>query len=71
MSQMNTLFSKIQHNYYEILKVLIYVLAIVIVIWVSPKESLFKYEFQVGKPWSHDDLIAPFDFATLKTTHCK
>lgn len=64
---MNTLFSKIQHNYYEILKVLIYVLAIVIVIWVSPKESLFKYEFQVGKPWSHDDLIAPFDFATLKT----
>ena len=68
MSQMNTLFSKIQHNYYEILKVLIYVLAIVIVIWVSPKESLFKYEFQVGKPWSHDDLIAPFDFATLKTT---
>lgn len=42
-------------------------LAIGIVIWVSPKESFFKYEFQVGKPWSHDDLIAPFDFAILKT----
>lgn len=64
---MNTLFSKIQHNYYEILKVLVYVLAIGIVIWVSPKESLFKYEFQVGKPWSHDDLIAPFDFSIFKT----
>lgn len=65
---MNTIFSKIQHNYYEILKVLLYLGAIGIVIWVSPKESLFKYEFQVGTPWSHDDLIAPFDFAILKTT---
>ncbi len=64
---MNTLFSKIQHNYYEILKVLIFILAVVIVVWVSPKESIFKYEFQVGKPWSHSDLIAPFDFAVLKT----
>jgi len=64
---MNTLFSKIQHNYYEILKVLTFILAIVIVLWVSPKESIFKYEFQVGKPWSHSDLIAPFDFAVLKT----
>ena len=64
---MNPLFSKIQHNYYEILKVLTFILAIVIVLWVSPKESIFKYEFQVGKPWSHSDLIAPFDFAILKT----
>jgi len=64
---MNTLFSKIQHNYYDILKVLIFILAIVIVIWVSPKDSIFKYEFQIGKPWSHSDLIAPFDFAVLKT----
>ncbi|MBC8321449.1 MAG: HDIG domain-containing protein [Bacteroidetes bacterium] len=64
---MNTLFSKIQHNYYEILKVLLFILAIVIVLWVSPKESIFKYEFQIGKPWSHSDLIAPFDFAILKT----
>lgn len=65
---MNTLFSKIQHNYYEILKVLTFILAIVIVLWVSPKESIFKYEFQIGKPWSHSDLIAPFDFAILKTS---
>ena len=65
---MNSLFSKIQHNYYEILKVLTFILAIVIVLWVSPKESIFKYEFQVGKPWSHNDLIAPFDFSILKTS---
>ncbi len=64
---MRTLFSKVQHNYYEILKILLFIMAIAIVLWVSPKESFFKYEFQVGKPWSHDDLIAPFNFAILKT----
>ena len=64
---MNRLFSKIQHNYYELLKVFIFILAVIIVIWVSPKESIFKFEFQVGKPWSHDDLIAPFNYAILKT----
>lgn len=64
---MNSFLSKIQHNYYEILKVLIFILAVVVVLWVSPKESIFKYEFQVGKPWSHNDLFAAFDFSILKT----
>jgi putative nucleotidyltransferase with HDIG domain len=31
-----------------------------------PREGKFKYEFQRGKPWQNDDLIAPFDFAILK-----
>ena len=25
-----------------------------------PREKKFKYEFQKGKPWMHEDLIAPF-----------
>jgi len=64
---MKSLFSKLQHNYYEILKVLLFVLAIVIVVWVSPKERFFKYEIQPGKPWKHKDLIATFDFSIIKT----
>ncbi len=28
---------------------------------------MFKYEFNLGKPWSHNDLIAPFDFSIYKT----
>ena len=31
-----------------------------------PKEGKFKYEYQKGKPWMHEDLIAPFDFAINK-----
>lgn len=64
---MKSYLSKLQHNYYEILKVVLFLLAILIVVWVSPKESFFKYEFQVNKPWKHQDLIAPFDFGVLKT----
>jgi len=64
---MASLFSKVQYNYYEILKVILFILAIVFVVWISPKESFFRYEFQQGKPWNHNDLIAPFDFSILKT----
>lgn len=64
---MATIFSKVQYNYYEILKVILFILAIVTVVWISPKESFFRYEFRLGKPWNHNDLIAPFDFSILKT----
>jgi hypothetical protein len=42
-------------------------MAAAIVALISPQESIFKYEFQVGKPWNHKDLIAPFDFPIQKT----
>ncbi len=64
---MNSFFSKLQQYYYEILKILVFILAIGLVSWLSPKDSIFKYEFQVGSPWKHNDLFAPFDFAILKT----
>jgi hypothetical protein len=32
-----------------------------------PIQGKFKYEFQKGSPWQHENLIAPFDFAILKT----
>ncbi len=64
---MNIILSKLQHNYYDILKVLLYVLAVTVVVWISPRASMFKYEFNLGKPWSHNDLIAPFDFSIYKT----
>ncbi len=38
----------------------------VLIVFIFPKDSKFKYEFQKGKPWVHEDLIAPFDFAILK-----
>lgn len=64
---MKSIFSKLQQNSYEILRVLSFVLAAVVVVWASPRERMFKYEFRIGKPWNHKDLYAPFDFSIYKT----
>jgi len=34
-----------------------------------PRGGRFKYEYQKGKPWMHEVLIAPFDFPIYKTDY--
>ena len=46
---------------------LLYIVGIVIVCFLFPREGRFPYEFQQGKTWGHDDLYAPFDFPIFKT----
>lgn len=57
----------IQRNYYDIGKVLVFVIAALIVIWQMPRTEKFKYEFQKNKPWLSESLYAPFDFPIYKT----
>ncbi len=47
-------------------KIALFISAVVLLVIVFPKEGRFKYEFTKGKPWLHDDLYAPFDFAIIK-----
>lgn len=54
-----------QHDF--IFKVLLFLVAVTAVVFLLPKEGKFKYEFQKNKPWVHEDLLAPFDFAINKT----
>ena len=66
-NQMKLIITKRQwRNYYQINKILLFLLTLVILLALFPREGKFKYEFQRGKPWQHEDLIAPFDFAILK-----
>jgi putative nucleotidyltransferase with HDIG domain len=46
------------------------VIGIAAIVYIFPKQGKFQYEFQnlKGKPWYHEDLIAPFDFAIKKST---
>ncbi|NOY36608.1 MAG: HDIG domain-containing protein [Chlorobi bacterium] len=47
---------------------IIYLLAtIAIITYIYPREGKFRYEFQKGKPWLHEDLYAPYDFPVYKT----
>ena len=47
--------------------ILIFGVTTVLLVLVLPGEPKFKYEFQKGFPWQHENLVAPFDFAILKS----
>jgi putative nucleotidyltransferase with HDIG domain len=47
--------------------VFIFLVAAVLLFLILPGEPKFKYEYQKGFPWQHENLVAPFDFAILKT----
>jgi putative nucleotidyltransferase with HDIG domain len=50
-------------------KVFLFVASIAFIVYIFPKQTKFKYEFQnlKGKPWNHENLMAPFDFPIRKT----
>lgn len=50
-----------------IYKGFLFFLSVVVIVQLFPKQAGFQYEFRQAKPWMYDDLIAPFDFAILKT----
>ena len=67
---MKKFISFIRHSYPEIYKGILFCIAVAAIVYIFPKQGKFKYEFQnlKGKPWLHEDLIAPFDFAIKKST---
>lgn len=46
---------------------LLFALSVALVVYIYPREGKFKYEYQKGKPWMSDMLIAPWDFPIYKT----
>ncbi len=45
---------------------LIFILSIAALSAMFPREGKFRYEFQKGRPWMHETLVAPFDFPIYK-----
>lgn len=64
---MKRLFNLIRDYHNSIFKVSLFLVAIGLIVYLFPREGKFKYEFQKGKPWQHEDLIAPFNFPIHKT----
>ncbi|MCB0756681.1 MAG: phosphohydrolase, partial [Flavobacteriales bacterium] len=63
---MSNFLSDLRNNHERIQRILLFFLTGVIILLMLPKEGKFKYEYQKGRPWSHEDLVAPFDFAIEK-----
>jgi len=64
---MKDFWSTLSRNYRVIYKVVLFLISLVVLVSFFPKEGKFKYEYTRGRPWPHQDLIAPFDFAILKS----
>ena len=66
---MKKIISIIHHSHPKIYKSILFIIAIAAIVYIFPKQGKFKYEFHnlKGKPWYHEDLVAPFDFAIKKT----
>jgi len=46
--------------------ILIYLVSILLVYFMFPREGKFRYEYSKNKPWMHETLVAPFDFPIYK-----
>jgi len=49
------------------IQIFVFLLTAVALYLILPGEPKFKYEYQKGFPWKHENLVAPFDFSILKT----
>jgi putative nucleotidyltransferase with HDIG domain len=64
---MKKYFRFIRKNIDKIYQAFLFLLVVVVITLLFPNIGYFRYEFQKGKPWMHETLIAPFDFAIYKT----
>ncbi len=64
---MKNVISYLRANVKGILRILYLIATITVIVYLFPREGKFRYEFQRGKPWLHEDLYAPYDFPVYKT----
>ena len=63
---MKKLFSFLTENQSDIYKLILFVVATFLIIYLLPKGGQFKYDIQKGKPWQYENLYAPFSFTVKK-----
>jgi cyclic-di-AMP phosphodiesterase PgpH len=64
---MSTLINWLQRNFSYLYKAVLFLLSVFLIVQLFPRQAGFEYEYEQARPWMYSDLIAPFDFAVLKT----
>ncbi|TCK80969.1 hypothetical protein C8N28_2729 [Albibacterium bauzanense] len=54
-------------QYPQFFKYGLMILCIGVIAFFLPKHPRFRFEFEKGKVWMHEDLVSPYNFAILKT----
>ncbi len=58
----------IYRKYTSLVKYILMALSVIVITAVLPKQARFKYEFEKGNVWLHEDLVSPFNFPIKKNT---
>jgi putative nucleotidyltransferase with HDIG domain len=53
--------------WHKIYVTVLFVVTAILLYLALPQSIRFRYEFQKGRPWMHETLIAPMDFAIMKS----
>jgi Ni/Fe-hydrogenase subunit HybB-like protein len=56
---MRGLLTKISNRHESVFKYAMILSAVLLIVIALPKETSFVYDFQKGKPWVYDNLMAP------------
>lgn len=64
---MKSIINKWYRNHALVYKVLLFISTTFLIVYLFPKSGKFKYNFDKGKPWQFENLLAPFDFAIKKS----
>lgn len=68
MSRLKIKYNRESDSNLNLIRKISLILATIILICIFlPKQARFRYEFQKGKVWDHENLISPYNFAILKT----
>ena len=50
-----------------VVRTLFMIALVALVSWFVPRNEVFRYEYEVGKPWRYGRLSAPYDFAVYRS----
>jgi cyclic-di-AMP phosphodiesterase PgpH len=64
---MNKVIDRIQENFASMVRIFLFAASIFLILLLFPRQTGFYREYSQARPWLYEDLIAPFNFAILKT----
>ena len=56
-----------QSQLQNIVKIALFACLVVLIVFLYPSEDKFKYQFEIGKPWTYELITASFDFPIYKS----
>lgn len=64
---MDRLFNFFRNKYSVVYKAIIFVVVVFLIVYMLPREAKFLFEYQIGRPWKFETLIATDDIPLLKS----